>query len=122
MTPKNFAKALIAAIVFLHAGILYSQQTTTDSTWKNTRKNVIRYNLSGSLLFGFDKYAIFGYERVVNRHQSFSINVGPVALPKFISINTDSFHLQKDTKNNGFNASADYRFYLAKENKFYPPH
>jgi len=122
MLSKKISKIIVAAMVLFHTGMLYSQQTGTDSTWKNTRKNVIRYNVSGSLLFGFDKYAIFGYERVVNRHQSFSINVGPVALPKLISINTDSFHLQKDTKNNGFNASADYRFYLASENKYYPPH
>jgi hypothetical protein len=122
MLSKKFLKIIIAAVVLFHTGKLYSQQADTDSSWKNTRKNVIRYNVSGSLLFGFDKYAIFGYERVINHHQSISINLGPVALPKLISISTDSFSLQKDTKNNGFNASIDYRFYLAKENKYYPPH
>jgi hypothetical protein len=122
MLSKNLFKIIIAAMVLFHTSMLYSQQTNADSSWKNAHKNVIRYNISGSLLFGFDKYAIFGYERVINHHQSISINLGPVALPKLISINTDSFHLEKDTKNNGFNASVDYRFYLAKENKYYPPH
>jgi hypothetical protein len=115
-----FNLLLIAA--FFYAVPAHSQQQNSDTLWKNTRKNIIRYNLSGALLFGFDKYIIFGYERVINPHQSFSINVGGVGLPKFVSINTDSFHLQKDIKNSGFNISADYRFYLSKENKYYAPH
>ena len=52
-------------------------------------KNVIRYNLSSALIFGFDKYIVLGYERVIRKNQSISINIGGVALPKLISINTD---------------------------------
>lgn len=85
-------------------------------------KNIIRYNLSGALLFGAGRYIVLGYERLVGRNQSFSINVGRAALPKLISINTDSFNVNKDRKRNGVNVSVDYRFYLGKENKFLPPH
>lgn len=85
-------------------------------------KNVIRYNLSGALLFGIDRYVVFGYERVIKPRQTISVNFGGAALPKLVSINTDSFSLQKDKKNNGYNFSVDYRFYLAKENKYLPPH
>jgi hypothetical protein len=120
MRPKFFLRILAVAMIFFHAGVLYGQ-SDSDSLWKKARKNIIRYNLSGSLLFGFDKYIVLGYERVVNPHQSFSINIGTVGLPKFVSINTDSFHLEKDLENSGFNASADYRFYLAKENKYLAP-
>jgi hypothetical protein len=90
---------------------------------KQTRqyKNVIRYNLSGALIFGFDKYVVFGYERVIKPNQSISVNVGGVSLPKLISVNTDSFSLQKDNKSNGYNVSVDYRFYLGKENKYMAP-
>src|SRR6185436_16953555 len=84
-------------------------------------KNVIRYNLSGALIFGIDRYVIFGYERVIKPNQTISVNVGGVKLPKLISINTDSFSLQKDNKSNGVNVSVDYRFYLGKENKFMAP-
>ena len=99
--------------------ICYAQ---TDSL-KQTRqyKNVIRYNLSGALIFGFDKYVVFGYERVIKPNQSISVNFGGVSLPKLISINTDSFSLQKDNKSNGYNVSVDYRFYLGKENKYMAP-
>lgn len=85
-------------------------------------KNVIRYNLSGALLFGIDKYIVFGYERVIAPHQSISINFGHAVLPKLVSIITDSFSLNRDQKRTGYNISVDYRFYLAKENKHVPPH
>ena len=85
-------------------------------------KNVIRYNLSGALIFGIDRYVIFGYERVIKKNQTISVNIGGVKLPKLVSINTDSFSLQKDRKSGGTNASVDYRFYLGKENKYSAPH
>jgi len=122
MKPKKNSGSIILGMMLLYSGMLHAQSADTDSSWQKSHKNIIRYNISGALLFGFDKYIIFGYERVVNRHQSFSINVGGAGLPKFISLNSDSFRLQKDTKNSGFNASADYRFYLSHENKYYAPH
>ena len=95
----------------------------TDSAQRMRQyKNVIRYNLSGALIFGFDRYVVFGYERVIKPNQSISVNIGGVKLPKFIGINTDSFSLQKDNKSNGYNVSVDYRFYLGKENKYMAPH
>lgn len=84
-------------------------------------KNVVRYNLSGPLLFGFDKYIVVGYERVIKPRQTASINFGKASLPKFIAVNTDSFNLSSDKKNTGFNISVDYRFYLARENRYKPP-
>jgi hypothetical protein len=93
----------------------------SDSLKQKSYKNIIRYNLSGALVFGFDKYIVFGYERVIKPNQSFSINVGGVSLPKLISINTDSFTVQKDKKSSGINVSVDYRFYLSKENKYSAP-
>jgi hypothetical protein len=43
-------------------------------------------------------------------------------MPKFVTISTEDLELQKDQENTGFNLSADYRFYLAKENRYLPPH
>lgn len=103
---------------------LYSAATAQDSvaTHQGNYKNVIRYDLTGGLLFGIDKYIVFGYERVIGAHQSISVNFGPASLPRLIAINTDSFSVTKDTKRSGFNVSVDYRFYLAKENRYAPPH
>lgn len=112
----------VAALAILVA--LHFTAVAQDSSGIRPKayKNVIRYDLSGGLLFGVSKYVVFGYERVVGPHQSFSINVGPASLPKFVAIVTDSFSLSKDTKRSGFNISVDYRFYLAKENRYAPPH
>ena len=97
------------------------QDYKTDSAWKHSRKNIIRYNLSSALIFGFDKSIILGYERVLKPNQSISFNAGTVALPKLTTIGTDSVTFNKDVKNNGFNISLDYRFYLNKINKYNAP-
>jgi hypothetical protein len=110
----------LLAILFANVCLAQDQTDTTEKAKQN--KNVIRYNLSGALLFGADRFIIFGYERVIRRNQSISINLGKAELPKLASINTDSFNLSRDTKSTGFNASIDYRFYLPKENKYLAPH
>ena len=96
-------------------------QTSVDSSWKSTKKNIIRYNFSSALLFGADKTIILGYERLLKPNRSISVNVGRASLPKFVSILTDSVSFSNDIKNSGFNISFDYRFYLFKLNKFNAP-
>jgi hypothetical protein len=99
---------------------VYSQQT--DTTHSKHYKNVIRYNISGAILFGFDKSVVFGYERVIGKRQSISVNFGGVSFPKLISLKTDSLSVTKDLKNTGKNFSIDWRFYLGNENRYSPPH
>lgn len=85
------------------------------------RKNIIRYNVSSPVLFGFDKTFILGYERIVKSNQSISINFGTTALPGRGSGDSEDFEVVRDMKNNGYNFSADYRFYLGKVNKYSAP-
>ena len=110
-------------VMLLCSCMFHAQAQHADSLQSVPRfyKNVIRYNLSGAMFFGMDRYVVFGYERVINRKQSISVNLGRATLPKLIAILTDSFSLQKDLENTGKNFSIDYRFYLAKENKYLPP-
>jgi hypothetical protein len=108
--------------VLLSCNLCFAQQNSDSLKAAPYYKNIIRYNLSGAILFGFDKYVVFGYERVVTPHQSFSINFGLVSLPTLVNISTDSFNLSHDKQSGGFNLSVDYRFYLAKENKYRAPH
>ncbi len=102
-------------------GIQRSYAQNQKDSSARTYKNVVRYNLSGPLLFGIDKYIILGYERVLSPKKSISINFGKAALPRIISLITDSFQTNREGKRTGFNASIDYRFYLSKENKFEAP-
>jgi hypothetical protein len=112
----------ICSLLLLSVNLSNAQQSNDSSTKMSHYKNVVRYDLSGALIFGIAKYVVFGYERVISPHQSLSLNVGKISLPKIVSIVTDSFSSEKDIKRGGFNISVDYRFYLAKENKFNAPH
>jgi hypothetical protein len=102
-------------------GQVSGQELKSDSAWKKAHKNVVRYSLSNALLFGIDKVVVLGYERVLSPKRSMSLNLGTAALPKLLRIETDSFTIGKDLKNNGFNGSLDYRFYLSKENRYMAP-
>jgi len=84
------------------------------------RKNTVRLNLTGPMIFG-SRYLVFGYERIISNKQSFSINAGRAALPEYNSQPSDSVWLGKESTNTGINISADYRFYLQKQNKFPAP-
>ena len=120
---KKYYLSIVLLLSFLVVNSnLNGQELNTDSVWKHTHKNVVRYNLSSALLFGPDKTLILGYERALSPHRSISINFGKIALPKVINIQTDSFSLNKGGTNNGINASIDYRFYLSSENKHLAPH
>jgi len=88
---------------------------------KKDRKNTVMINLTSPMIFGDNNY-VFGYERTVGNHQSFSVHVGTFSLGKVINIDTDSItELNKDVKSRGLSLSGDYRFYLSKENKYNSP-
>src|SRR5215218_7043422 len=119
MIPKFFFFPIM--IAFMGLGIQRSCAQDQKDSSARTYKNVVRYNLSGPLLFGFDKYIILGYERVLSPKKSISVNFGRAALPRIISLITDSFQTDREGKRKGYNVSLHYRFYLAKENKFEAP-
>jgi hypothetical protein len=84
-------------------------------------KNTIRVNVINPIIFGSGA-VILGYERTIGRHQSFSADVGSMGMPSFSRvIANDSLQVQKSSGNKGFHFSADYRFYLNKENKYEAP-
>jgi len=87
---------------------------------KNEFKNTIHFNVTNPLIFG-GRSIIFGYERVLNKRRSFTINVGQASFPSFNIINSDSIKANTILGQKGFHLSGDYRFYLAKENKHNAP-
>ena len=123
---KNFRNnVVISTSFFISFCFMCSEicmaQYKPDSTKTHPYKNIIRYNLSGAILFGADRFIVFGYERVIKKNQSISINFGKATLPKFFTIDTDSFQLSKNSSSSGYNVSVDYRFYLLRENKYPAP-
>jgi hypothetical protein len=113
--PINGIKLAITVLILMTDLNLTAQQDPI-------RKNTIRFNLTNPLIFG-SKSKIIGYERILKKNQSFSINVGIASFPGLSFGNNDS--LKSDpvrvTKEKGFNVSADYRWYLGSVNKYRAP-
>ncbi len=101
--------------MFAHAQLGMDSIPATKSL-----KNTIHLNFSQPIFFG-EKNIILGYERVINKRQSFSINIGTAVFPDLVSDERDSTRLIKANKNGGYNLSGDFRFYLTKINKVDAP-
>jgi len=113
-----FKSCLTIVLAFIFSTNVLAQDSP-EAANLTPRKNVIRYNLTPNLL-GF-KSAIFGYERVVKPHQTFSINVGYLGLGNSGKSENEDFKLSKTKSSSGFSIAADYRFYFKKENKYEAP-
>jgi hypothetical protein len=108
----------MASICFLFCYSSSAQSPDSAASKKNF-KNTIKFNVSSTVIFG-SGYLVFSYERLVNKNQSFSIDLGTYGLPNLISA-SDSISLSGQSKNKGFHVAADYRFYILSENKYAPP-
>ena len=118
---KSAKHFVVLLCVFVFVQNVFCQEQDTLKV-KKDRKNSIKINLTNPMFFGENNY-ILGYERTIGKHQSFSVNVGTFTLGRLISFNTDSIKgLDQDIKSMGLSMSGDYRFYLAKENKYNSPH
>lgn len=113
---SDFVLKSIILIVFLLC--MVDSHAQKDSTFKNT----VRFNVTNPLIFGTSSL-IFGYERMVSEHQSFSINIGTASYPSLEYNHSDTilFLHRTDYKDEGFHISGDYRFYLKEENKYPSP-
>jgi len=99
---------------------------TAATTQKQKRdlKNTIWFNLTNPVLLS-DGSLIFGYERIVNPRQSFTINFGVTSLPDIsladVNVDNENIQLHKSISDQGYNGSIDYRFYIAQLNKYAAP-
>jgi len=109
---------IFTCLLLVSAFIAGAQEKATKS---DVRKNTIKLNLSNPMIFG-GKAIVVGYERILSPYRSFSVDIGTMALPSFGSGSVnDSLKLLSGAKDKGFHISADYRFYLSKENKYEAP-
>jgi hypothetical protein len=83
------------------------------------RKNTIKLDLTSYWLF---RNALnFTYERVTKPNQTVSVTVGYQEFPLTSSLG-QRISVKQDNKKNGLKFGGEYRFYLAKENKYSAPH
>lgn len=102
-----------------------SEKTEETEKAEKVRKNTIRVNITNPVLINASN-TIIGYERTLGDHQSFSVDFGINRLPNFkerdyVIDETTTLSNQNNGEEIGIHATADYRFYLAKENKYKAP-
>lgn len=101
-------------MTFQHTAVAQDEDTT-----KIQYRNTVRFNISNAVFFS--RAYVFGYEFLVNKRQSVSFNFGSTGFPSLNLIGSDSLSSKSNVSNKGYNFSVDYRFYLAKENKYIAP-
>lgn len=114
-----FPGLVLKSILFI---LLLSSVSDSLAQKDSTLKNTVRFNVTNPLIFGSSSL-IFGYERMVREHQSFSINIGSASYPALVYDHSDTVLILHRTayKDQGFHVSGDYRFYLKEENKYPSP-
>ncbi|HEV8273560.1 MAG TPA: hypothetical protein VGQ04_19735 [Chitinophagaceae bacterium] len=108
-------RKIILFVMFL-SGLL---QTVSAQDSTKHLKNTILFNVTNPIIFGSS--FILGYERVLNHRHSFSVNIGTTSFPGSDRRDTDSLKVNDVDNKSGMNISADFRFYLSKENKYAAP-
>jgi hypothetical protein len=119
MKKSNSMYFLLAILAMFLVEVPSLAQEKVSDTLLPKKRNILSYNLTAPILFGWDNI-VFGYERIVKRNQSFSVMAGYRGFPEIIDPDS-SWLVDEFNKLGGFSISADYRFYLSKRNKFHIP-
>jgi hypothetical protein len=110
----------IILFVIAISGLLQTASGQEPKKEEPKLRNTILVNVTNPLIFGSS--FILGYERVLkNDRHSFSIAIGTTSFPGSDRRDTDSLKVNDVDDKTGMNISADFRFYLAKENKYAAP-
>lgn len=98
--------------------LLLSLQAFGQSDTLKLRRNTIKLDITSHWLYR--DAAVVSYERVINARRSWSVIAGYQRLPNqgFFG---NSVNVTKDGAASGLKLGAEYRFYLAKENRFPAP-
>lgn len=104
---KNIITLIFITVVFTAAA--------QDADSLIERKNIIRWNVTPMMVVG-PKSVVLGYERVINKHQTASMNIGYLELRPMVNREGKEIRLFENQSRGGFDLSADYRFYFKKRN------
>lgn len=107
-----------AFLFFLLAAFALQTSYAQDSTEVAYRRNTIKLDLTGNLLY--DNSFILSYERILKPNQSLVLSAGYQEFPTIVNLGEEILGDKKDDRS-GFKYGAEYRFYLKKENKFAVP-
>lgn len=89
-----------------------------DSTFHH--RNNIKLNITAWALY--ENPFVLSYERSVTKHQTFAITGGLIQFPSFGLLNLSNTKFESTSNKSGYTIGGEYRFYLARENKYAAPH
>jgi hypothetical protein len=112
--------AVVIICVLFSTTTVYAQSAGRAKDSTIGYRNTIKLNLTSILLL--DHSFQFGYERVLNKKQSLHLTAGYSEFPMNLNVNLENTTLGGSKSKSGFVLGAEYRFYLAKENKHAIPH
>lgn len=100
--------------------VVFSSQFSKaqDSAAVSLRRNTIKINLTGNLIYS--NHYNFSFERVVKKNQSYVLTLGYQEFPDIVNFGENIIGKREDEKS-GYKVGGEYRFYLKKENKFSAP-
>jgi hypothetical protein len=110
-------KYFIVSTFFIFAFCLKSYSQVPDPV--AYRKNAFRIEATSALIYR--NAFVFSYERMIKQNQSIILTAGYQELPGLSGYEDSVKAISKGT-NSGYKFGAEYRFYLAKENKYASPH
>ncbi len=85
---------------------------------QSQRKNTVKLDITSHFIYR--NAMILAYERVTKPNQSFVVTAGYQEFPLSANLGSN-ISVKKNGKKNGLKLGGEYRFYLAKENKYLAP-
>lgn len=111
---------ILLLFTFLIYQTPFAQEADTTVVEKKEYRNTFRWNMTPQLLWGGTNL-VFGIERKLSSHRSFSVNIGHLSFPKFREKEGLLVDFVSTEKNTGWSFAFDYRFYSKKRNKSEAP-
>jgi hypothetical protein len=108
-------KFITGTALIFSALTAYTQEQAPEMS---PRRNTIKLDITSHWLYR--DAVVVSYERIINAKRSWALIAGYQRLPNQ-SIFGNSVNVQRDASASGLKFGGEYRFYLAKENKFAAP-
>jgi len=104
--------------LFIACLILVTSSVAAQDSVFTSRRNTIKLDITSHWLYR--NAVVLNYERVINNKRTWSVMAGYQQLPQLHSFGTN-IAVTRDTREAGFKFGGEYRFYLARENKYPAP-
>lgn len=104
--------------LYLLLALLIPMQAFTQSDTVALRRNTVKLDITSRWLYR--QAYVISYERVINPRRTMGLIIGYQTLPE-VRFFGDNITVNRDIRAAGFKLGAEYRFYLARENKYAAP-